>query len=1057
MSFRNVSRPSKHASAAKRSEVIGRDRRQFSPSVLVLALSAALAAPGSAFALDWAGTVDRSWNNAANWTNPAGAVPTAADAVNIQNDTTIGPVFTQNGTTNASGALTLGAAGGASGSFVLGVGSTLTSASAIIQGNVGGALGGMSLSGVGSTWTITNGLIVNGLGNHLTILAGATVTNAVGAVGAAAGSNASVFVNGTGGASTWNNNSLTVGGSGTGTVNITNGGTVNSGGAIIGNSAGGNGTVNVDGGTFGGVGILTVGSSGSGTLNITNGGKVTKGDTSIGELGTGQGTVLVDGVGSTMDVNFLTVGENSTKANLLTVSNGGTLTATSGGTIGLFAGSKGTAVVDGGTWTNTNTLGIAELGKGDLTIQNGGVVNSSDNGVAGANAGVIGVQANSTGNVTVNGAGSTWNNTGILTVGLGGSGTLIVQNGGSVTATSIEIQKNAGSTGNVFIGGQNVAAAPGTLNASPVQINANGHLTFRHTDVSGNYNFDSVISGGGIILADTGLTSLIKDSSGFTGDTSISGGRFAVDGKLGGNSLVLGNGVFGGTGTVKNLQANLGGTIAPGGVLGNTMGTLTVTGNLGFAGASVYQVKVNATGQSDKLVVAGTADIAGGSVQVAAGTGAYAANTAYTILTAGTLTGTFTGVSVLGGAAFAFLTPTLSYANPNEVDLVLTLNGVPMGSVGGNPGQSGLGNGIQGLGAGNPIYDAYIVLPTSQAPDALRQLVGETHSTLKSALLQGSHFTSDAALERLRGMDSPDMAPTSSVAVGADTGKSAGEMPAFSDISYWAKAQGSWGKLKGDNNVASATSDEAGFMFGGDTGIGEAGRIGLMGGYSRSTLNVGDRSSSASSDNYHVGLYGGSRWGDLALRSGLSYSWHDISTSRNVNFPGFSDQLAADYKANTTQAFAELGYRIKTEQADLEPYANIAHASLRTDGFTERGGPAALTGNGATQDVTFATLGLRAARKFSLTGGGSVTARGALGWRTASGDTTSTTHMSLVSPAGAAQGDITGAPIMRNAAVIEAGLDFRLSPTATLGLTYGGQFGSGSNEQSARVNLNVAF
>jgi fibronectin-binding autotransporter adhesin len=36
-------------------------------------------------------------------------------------------------------------------------------------------------------------------------------------------------------------------------------------------------------------------------------------------------------------------------------------------------------------------------------------------------------------------------------------------------------------------------------------------------------------------------------------------------------------------------------------------------------------------------------------------------------------------------------------------------------------------------------------------------------------------------------------------------------------------------------------------------------------------------------------------------------------------------------------------------------------------------------------------------------------------------------------------------------------VDFRLTPAATLGLTWGGQFGSGSSDQSARVNLNVAF
>lgn len=41
---------------------------------------------------------------------------------------------------------------------------------------------------------------------------------------------------------------------------------------------------------------------------------------------------------------------------------------------------------------------------------------------------------------------------------------------------------------------------------------------------------------------------------------------------------------------------------------------------------------------------------------------------------------------------------------------------------------------------------------------------------------------------------------------------------------------------------------------------------------------------------------------------------------------------------------------------------------------------------------------------------------------------------------------IGGAPIARNTLVIEAGLDFALSPTATLGISYGGQLSAGVTE-----------
>jgi fibronectin-binding autotransporter adhesin len=70
-------------------------------------------------------------------------------------------------------------------------------------------------------------------------------------------------------------------------------------------------------------------------------------------------------------------------------------------------------------------------------------------------------------------------------------------------------------------------------------------------------------------------------------------------------------------------------------------------------------------------------------------------------------------------------------------------------------------------------------------------------------------------------------------------------------------------------------------------------------GYSRSTLRVNERRSSASSDNYHLGLYSGAQWGNLGLRSVLAYSWHDIKASRTARFPGFVDSLKSDYRAGS--------------------------------------------------------------------------------------------------------------------------------------------------------------
>jgi outer membrane autotransporter protein len=48
-------------------------------------------------------------------------------------------------------------------------------------------------------------------------------------------------------------------------------------------------------------------------------------------------------------------------------------------------------------------------------------------------------------------------------------------------------------------------------------------------------------------------------------------------------------------------------------------------------------------------------------------------------------------------------------------------------------------------------------------------------------------------------------------------------------------------------------------------------------------------------------------------------------------------------------------------------------------------------------------------------------------------------------------------PIAKDAALIEAGLDFAVSDNATFGISYSGQFGSGARDNGAKADLRVRF
>ncbi len=133
----------------------------------------------------------------------------------------------------------------------------------------------------------------------------------------------------------------------------------------------------------------------------------------------------------------------------------------------------------------------------------------------------------------------------------------------------------------------------------------------------------------------------------------------------------------------------------------------------------------------------------------------------------------------------------------------------------------------------------------------------------------------------------------------------------------------------------------------------------------------------------------------------------------------------------------------------FEPFANIAYANLSTDGFSERGGLAALTAAGNSSNVTTTTLGLRTAASFML-GNSSAQVRGMLGWQHAFGDITPLASLAL---AGGSPFTVAGASIARNSALVEAGFDVRLSERVSLGATYTGQFASGAQDQAVRANV----
>lgn len=77
-----------------------------------------------------------------------------------------------------------------------------------------------------------------------------------------------------------------------------------------------------------------------------------------------------------------------------------------------------------------------------------------------------------------------------------------------------------------------------------------------------------------------------------------------------------------------------------------------------------------------------------------------------------------------------------------------------------------------------------------------------------------------------------------------------------------------------------------------------------------------------------------------------------------------------------------------------------------------------------------------------------------IGWRHGFGDITPTVSQAFT---GSNVFQIAGAPIARNSAVLEAGFDFAIASSASLGLSYQGQLGAGSQEHEVRADFGLRF
>ena len=581
-------------------------------------------------------------------------------------------------------------------------------------------------------------------------------------------------------------------------------------------------------------------------------------------------------------------------------------------------------------------------------------------------------------------------------------------------------------SGGTAIGGGTLIGSATSFGAGAILDNA-ALIIDQPTDAT----FANEIDGMGTFDKRGAGTLELTGTSNFSGATSVDAGQLQVNGWLGNSVVTVGNGaVLGGTGVVGGVAALSGSTVAPGATPGLSIGTLNVVGDYSQAAASTYQVQALTTGGSDRILVGGAASLDSGAVlQLAkADAGHFLLGTRYTVLSAQNgVGGTFTLTGDTHVSAFVDVVADYDATNA-YLDVKQTHS---FASAGETPNQTAAGGGAD-IGHG-PLFTALVYLPTFDvARAAFDQISGEIHATGDTAALEDSRFIREAVFDRLRGDGVSD-----------DGGRA-----------MWGRAFGSWARIDSDGNAATMHRDIGGVFVGGDVARGKSWKLGLVGGFSHSHVSVHDRTSVANTDDYHIGLYAGTQRGPAGLRLGASYTRRDVSTDRTVTFPGFSDRLGAGYGVDIVQAFGEVGYRLGTAKANLEPFGNVAAVDIMGAPINEQGGPAAVRGATSDTAVVFSTLGVRASTLINDGGTNPVRLYGSAGWRHAAGDVTPTARLSFTD---GGLYTVAGLPIARDAVALEAGLKIKVQGRTDFSIAYSGQIGDQLADHGAKATITVRF
>ena len=517
----------------------------------------------------------------------------------------------------------------------------------------------------------------------------------------------------------------------------------------------------------------------------------------------------------------------------------------------------------------------------------------------------------------------------------------------------------------------------------------------------------------------------------------------------------LSAGTLAGGGTINGNVTN-NGIVAPGPV-GNYLGTLNVTGTYTNNSTGIFRTVIN-TGATNntRMNVTGAATLNGGTVQVSVfDPTTFKAGSSYTLITAGSVAGTFAGVS----SDFAFIKTALSY-DSTHVYLQTSKADFTLGAY--TPGQTSFGNAlnsISGSASGDllTVVNALGSLSAAQAPAVMKQISGQAYSGTGTTAVAGAQAV-DGQL-RLAGRRRPRR---------PDRPRARRQRRLRRGVRLRGGALGSLGQRhrrlryrRGRRQHHRHDLQPRRLLGGLDYRFSPQFLAGVTLGYTNAVQYTQTTPGRGTSETVHVGLYGELNEGSAYLDALAGYARGYNRMTRQITIPGLAIRTAQG-GAPSDQFFGQLegGYKLElggSAGAFVTPFARLQASTTTQQGFTETGADALnLTLASQTASSFRSILGARIGAGLDTGWHDKLNMAFRLGWAHEYADTAHPVAASFAA-APAASFITTGAATPRDGVILGLSADTRISDATSLYARYDGDLAGDTQNHAFTAGIRMVW